>query len=121
MAIDFKSLPDPKLRYDVMTNRFVLLEDYITPEITIPAGEFTDGASRPELVNLACKQYDRSLPACLIHDYMYRNAIILPGYENNPKLGADELFGKNLKRVDFAEPKIDLMVNAVKIFGKGNY
>lgn len=120
-AQTFKDLPDPHLRYDVATNRFVLLKDYVTPEITVPAGQWTDGATRPDISAMLFERYDSGLPAYIVHDYMYRQATLLPGYEHNPKLGADELFEKNLRRLDFPEAKIAIMVTAVKVGGQGNY
>lgn len=114
MSIDFKALPDPILRFDVMTNHFVLVEDYVTPEITVPAGEYTDGCTRPELLNIFCKQYDRCLPAAIVHDHMYRYAI-------GTKEEADELFGKNLRRLEIPEAKVTAMVAAVKLGGEGSY
>lgn len=121
----YRDLPDPLLRYDQITNRFVLLEDLITPEITVPKGEYTDGASVPQLLSNIVKPYDRHLVACIVHDYMYRHAIVLPGYEHNPKLGADELFQVNLIRCSklfgFDLNLVGPMVAAVKEFGRGAY
>lgn len=121
----YNALPDPLMRYDQITNHFVLIQPYVTPELTVPAGEYTDGASRPEITNLVVARYDRHLAACIVHDYMYRHAIVLPGWEHNPKLGADTLFEKNLYRTaelyGFDVTIIPAMVAAVKTFGKGNY
>lgn len=112
-------LPSPQLRYDPFTNRFVLTQPYVTPEYTVPAGEYTDGATRPELASIAgIKQYDRHLPACIVHDWMYRNAI-------GTKQEADLLFEINLKRCNkqfgFNPELIPLMAAAVSLFGKGAY
>lgn len=112
-------LPSPKLRYDPFTNRFVLTEPYVTPEYTVPTGEYTDGATRPELATIVgVKQYDRHLPACIVHDWMYRNAI-------GTKQEADALFETNLircnKQFGFNPELIPLMVTAVTLFGKGAY
>lgn len=112
-------LPSPMLRYDPFTNRFVLIEAYVTPEYTIPEGEYTDGATRPELARIVgIKQYDRHLPACIVHDWMYRNAI------GDKKL-ADDLFEINLnrcaKQFGFNKHLIPEMVLAVRTFGKGAY
>lgn len=35
------------VRYDPYTNHFVLEEDFVTPEYTVPKGEYTDGATTP--------------------------------------------------------------------------
>lgn len=121
----YRDLPDPILRYDQITNRFVLLEDLVTPEITVPKGEYTDGASVPQVLANIVKPYDRHLVACIVHDYMYRHAIVLPGYEHDPKMGADELFQVNLIRCSnlfgFDLKMVSPMVAAVKEFGRGAY
>lgn len=117
------TVPDPfgrlVLRYDPYTNRFVLEEDFITPEHTIPKGEYTDGATRPELLNIVgVYRYDRHLPACIVHDWMYRNAI-------GTKKEADDLFEVNLQRCvthyGFNKCLVTPMVTAVRMFGKGAY
>lgn len=107
------------MRYDPITNRFVLTEPFVTPEYTIPAGEYTDGATRPlytELVGI--HDYDRHLYACVVHDWMYRHAI-------GTKEGADNLFELNLLRCHelfgFPYEKIAPMVAGVRLVGKGAY
>lgn len=112
-------LPSPMLRYDPFTNHFVLIEPYVTPEYTIPVGEYTDGATRPEIARIVgIKQYDRHLPACIVHDWMYRNAI-------GTKKEADDLFEVNLERCakqfGFRSDLIPEMVMAVRAFGEGAY
>jgi hypothetical protein len=112
-------LPDPVLRYDCGLDRFILLDDYVTPELTVPAGEYTDGASRPVIAELlGVKRYDRSLPACIVHDYMYREGL-------GSKKEADDLFAINLRRCrdQFSFPGllIEPMVIAVRLGGRGSY
>lgn len=108
------TLPDPLLRYDRATNRFVLIAEYVTPEIVVPVGEFTDGASRPEFVELYVSRYDRHLPACIVHDYMYRKAV-------GTKQEADKLFELNLIRCGIPSEKAYIMYRAVKLGGRGAY
>lgn len=121
----YADLPDPLLRYDQITNNFVLLQPLVTPEITVPAGDYTDGASRPEFADMFVKRYDRHFVPCIVHDYMYRHAIVLPGYEDDPKAGADALFEANLYRCSklygYPAEKIPAMVAGVKSFGRGAY
>ena len=123
--IRYVDLPDPVLRYDQITNRFVLLADLVTPEIVVPAGEYTDGASVPGILSNIVKPFDRHFIPCTVHDYMYRHAIVLPGYENDPKAGADALFEANLYRCSklygYPAEKIPAMVAGVKSFGRGAY
>lgn len=107
------------LRYDPITNHFVLVEDFVTPEYTVPKGEYTDGATRPEWAELiGVRDYDRHLYACVVHDWMYRHSIAT-------KKQADDLFETNLLRChelfSFPYELIDLMVAAVRIGGKGAY
>ncbi len=111
-------LPNPELKWICDMGVFVLTKDYVTPEITVPAGQTTDGASRPEWAAIFIEKYDKHLPACIVHDYMYRKAI-------KTKKEADDLFKVNLKRCveqfgldpDLVKP----MVTAVRMFGKGKY
>ena len=111
-------LPNPEMKWICDMGVFVLTKDYVTPEITVPAGQTTDGASRPEWTGVLIERYDRHLPACIVHDYMYRNAI-------GTKDQADELFELNLKRCantfGFNDTLIKPMVLAVKLFGVGAY
>lgn len=121
----YRDLPDPLLRYDQITNRFVLIEDLVTPEVLVPKGEYTDGASVPQIISNIVKPFDRHLVPCIVHDYMYRHAIVLPGYEHDPKRGADDLFEINLIRCSklfgFDSAQVGPMVAAVKEFGRGAY
>lgn len=112
-------LPWPKLEYNPVKNLWFLLEDYVTPEYTIPKGEFTDGATLPAFVEIAgFHRFDRHLPACIVHDWMYRNAIAT-------KAAADYIFEVNLwrchKLFGFDSDKIGLMVKAVREYGEGSY
>lgn len=112
-------LPSPKLEYDPSKNLWYLLEDYVTPEYTIPKGEFTDGATLPAFAEIAgFHRFDRHLPACIVHDWMYRNAIAT-------KAAADYIFEVNLWRCNklfgFDSDKIGLMVKAVREYGEGSY
>lgn len=117
--INHGQLGSPRLRYDPFTNRFVLIEPYVTPEYTVPVDTHTDGASRPEFAEIiGVKRYDRHLPACIVHDWMYANAI-------GTKKEADDLFEVNLRRCHvlfgFEEHLIAPMVAAVRLGGKGSY
>lgn len=111
-------LPAPKLMWDCEMGLFVLTEDYVTPEITVPAWEVTDGATRPHWAALYLEKYDKHFPACIVHDYMYRHAI-------GTKKEADDLFELNLhrcaKHFGFDEDKIFPMVLAVRAGGQGAY
>lgn len=105
--------------YGCGSDRFILLDDYVTPELTVPAGEYTDDASRPAIAELlGVKRYDRSLPACIVHGYMFRQGIA-------SKKEADDLFAMNLRRCrdQFSFPGllIQPMVIAVRIGGRGSY
>lgn len=107
------------MRWDPFTAKFVLDEPFLTPEYVIPTGTATDGASRPEFAELlGVKRYDRSLYACVVHDWMYANAIAT-------KKQADDLFELNLIRCHelygFPYELIAPMVAAVRIGGKGAY
>lgn len=107
------------VRWDPFTSKFVLEEDFVSPEYTVPKGFATDGATRPAFSELfGVHQYDRSLYACVVHDWMYVHAV-------ESKKAADDLFELNLERCSklygFPEELINPMVMAVRVGGKGAY
>lgn len=118
MQKDGVILPDPILRYNMAVGEFVLVEDYHTPEYIVPKGTYTDGATVPDLLEIFVNKFDKHLPAAIVHDWMYKNAI-------GTKEQADDLFERNLWRCHYAygfdKSKIAPMVTAVRCFGKGNY
>lgn len=110
-------LPAPKLSYDPFHNRFMLIEDYVTPEHTVPAGEYVYGAKRPELAGIeGIKQYDRHLPAFIVLGWMYSNGI-------ETKIEADKLFEINMHRCSkvfgFSPDMVDIIVLSVRFAGRG--
>lgn len=112
-------LPFPKLEYRPTEDLWYLLEDYVTPEYTVPAGEYTDGCSRPEWAEIfGIKRFDRHLPACIVHDWMYHHGIAT-------RDAADDLLELNLIRCHelfgFDYDLISPMVTAVRIGGAGSY
>ena len=118
MERDGVILPDPILHYNMAVGEFVLVEDYITPEYTVPKGTYTDGATVPDALEVYVNKFDKHLPAAIVHDWMYNNAI-------GTKKMADDLFEKNLWRCHYAygfdKAKIPAMVAAVRYFGRGKY
>lgn len=105
---------DVPLVYNIDFNCFYLIEDYSTPELTIPAGVSTDGASVPRLLQNLFPRYDKYLPACLVHDYMYGSGL-------HTKKEADDLFKNNLKRLGISTPIRWCMYWSVRLFGGSHY
>jgi hypothetical protein len=113
MAPAYK-LPDIALRYNSTDNNFTLTSVYVTPEVQVPAGETTDGASVPFWARWAFPRYDKYLPACVVHDYMYGTGLV-------SRKKADFLFKKNLKRCGLHTVQWWLMFWAVRIGGASHY
>lgn len=111
-------LPFPQLQYRMDLRLFQLTADFVTPEYTVPEGNFTDGATVPDILEPYVNKFDRHLPAAIVHDWMYTHGI-------GTKKEADDLFERNLWRCHYAygfpADKIAPMVLAVRKFGKGNF
>ena len=60
---------DPVVKYRIDLDRFELLEDYESPEQTVPAHYLTDGATVPRIFQSFVPKYGRYFPAAIIHDY----------------------------------------------------
>lgn len=105
---------DIPLVYNVKDNDFVLTENYTTPELTVPMGVNTDGASVPRILQNVFPRYDKYLPACIVHDYMYGSGLYT-------KKQADDLFKKNLKRLGLSAWFWWPMYWSVRLFGASHY
>lgn len=109
-------LPDPKVQYLNNRDRFMLLEDYVTPEVTVPKGMITDGATVPRIFWSLFPPYYKYFPAAIVHDYMYLLAIRGIG----DKKDADELFKLNMQRCGCTTKYWAPMYGFVKVFGRPN-
>lgn len=107
-------LPNPQVEYLPEANRWRLLMPLVTPEITIPAGFETDGATVPRFLWSLFPPTYRFFTAAIVHDYMYEQAI-------DSKAEADALFTTNLHRLGLSRCYILPMSWAVRRFGRGNY
>lgn len=110
----FTFLP-PDVRYLPRENVFQLLTDYRTPEVTVPAGFKTNGASTPRILQNLFPMVHRYFPACIIHDYMYSGAL------GNTKKEADDLLSLNMQRLEISNWYRYPMVTAVRLFGKSKF
>lgn len=108
-------LPPPDVRYLTSENRFVLLSDYRTPEVIVPCGFKTDGASVPRILQNIFPVVYKYFPACIVHDYMYSGILA------NTKKQADDLFNVNLQRLKISSWYRIPMVAAVRLFGGPNF
>lgn len=107
------TLPNPELRYLIHSDEYETLQQYGTPEIVVPVGFVTDGNSAPWWIRWLFPRYDRSLPACIVHDYCYEGVM--------GKVAADKLLRKNMKRLGFPHWKATLMYLGVRIGGHSRY
>ena len=108
----------PQLQYRMDVRLFQLTEDFVTPEYTVPKGNFTDGATLPDILETYVNKFDMHLPGVIVHDWMYSLGI-------GTKEEADDIFERNLWRCHYAygfpAEKIEPMMVAVRTFGKGNF
>lgn len=105
----------PDVRYLPRENVFQLLTDYRTPEVTVPAGFKTNGASTPRILQNLFPMVHRYFPACIIHDYMYSGEL------GNTKEQADDLLDLNMRRLEISAWYRVPMVAAVRLFGGSNF
>lgn len=107
-------LPDVPLKYVNKLDRFMLTEDYVTPEIIVPKGLITDGGTIPRFLWSLFPPYYKYLPACIVHDYMYLLAVRGVG----TKAAADALFKENIKRCGCGMRYWLPMYWFVRVFGR---
>lgn len=106
---------DIDLKYLVNRDMFMLLDDYYTPEVTVPKGFITDGASSGRWLQSFFPSYYKYFPAAVVHDYMYGSGLF-------DKKEADRLFRKNMKeRLGLSWRYYIPMYLAVKWFGASHY
>ena len=105
-------LPDQlRMEYLVDPDKFRLLEPLVTPEVTVPKGFITDGATVPRLFQNLVPSFGRYLPAVIIHDYMCV-------YDTSfPVEKARAVFKTNLKRCGVSNKYLYAMYYSVVWFG----
>lgn len=84
------SFTDIPLDYVITEDKFRFREDYPTPEVTVPKGLVTDGASVPRWLQGLYPAYYKYFPAAAVHDYMYGSGL----YERKE---CDNLFRDNMR------------------------
>jgi hypothetical protein len=87
--VDFE-FPDMPTKYLIKEDQFQFTEAYPTPEVTIPEGLITDGASVPRWLQGFYPAYYKYFPAAAVHDYMYGSGL----YERKD---CDRLFRDNMR------------------------
>lgn len=109
------SFPDVPLLYLVNRDCFQLTEDYPSPEVTVPKGLITDGASAPRWLQALFPAYYKYFPAAMVHDYMYGSGLF-------EKSVCDDLFRDNMRyRLGLSWRYWLPMYWAVRLFGAGHY
>jgi Protein of unknown function (DUF1353) len=112
---DIFEFKNPKVEYLYKENKFVLLEDYYTPECIVPKGFKTNGASTGRVLQTFYPSYYKYFPAVIVHDYMYETGCKTKEY-------ADLLFQYNIKvRLKMSVYYYGPMYQAVKFFGGSHY
>ena len=106
---------NPKVEFMLGTDSIKLLEPIVTPEVTVPAGFISDGASVPRLVEGLVARFDRYLPAYIVHDFCYSKTTPVR------RDVADAILNVNLKRLGMDKAKREAITIAVKQFGDSHY
>ena len=101
------------MTYVTELNKFRLLEPLYTPEVIVPVGFVTDGASVPRIFQNLVPSYHRYLLACVVHDYMCENRDAFPVSEIR------RVFKLNLKRSGVSQVYRNVLYYATKWFGPG--
>ena len=83
-------------------------------EVAIPPGFVTDLASVPRPLWWFISPAGKHSQACVVHDYLYDNAI-------GTKKQADEIFFEALKELGVPRVRAWVMYLGVKLFGRGAY
>lgn len=102
------------LEWEILSSFSYYKEDDHNDIITVPKGFITDFATIPRLFWTIFPPHDIYVKAAVIHDYLYANAI-------GTKKEADLLFKEMLKVCGVPSWKIQLMYQAVRLFGKGSF
>ncbi|QDJ97153.1 tail assembly chaperone [Aeromonas phage D3] len=105
----------PKVEFDYTNGTMVLLEDYVTPECTVPKGFRSNGASTGRALQSFYPSFHTYLPAALVHDYMYATGMW-------SREEADKLFKYNMEvRLKLSWRYYQLMYVAVRVGGESHY
>lgn len=107
--------PNIKVEFILGTDTVRLLEPISTPEVVVPAGFISDGASVPGAVDGIVHRYDRFLPAYIVHDYCY--SVDSPVRRDV----ADSILHVNLLRLGMDDVKAQMITLAVKQFGESHF
>lgn len=113
---DIFEFHNPKVEFLYKENLFILLEDFYTPECTVPKGFKMNGASSGRILQTLYPSYYTYFPAAIVHDYMY-------SLESNfTKEYADKLLRYNIEhRLKMSGRYFIPMFYAVKWFGGSHY
>lgn len=107
--------PDMPLQYLPNEEMFQFTDVYVTPEVTIPKGFKTDGASSGRWLQSLYPSFYKYFPAAAVHDWMY-------GSGEYSKAEADNLLRDNIRyRLGMSWRYWQLMYWAVHFFGGSHY
>ena len=109
-------LPDQlRMEYLVDLDKFRLLEPLVTPEVTVPKGFITDGATVPRIFQNLVPKYHRYLMACIVHDYMCVHRLVYSTKEIRRVLKI------NLERSKISPAYRWTIYYSTKFFGPGSF
>lgn len=106
-------LPNLQLEYLNEDKKFMVLQEYVTPEVIVGKDFVTSGSSAPWFAKFIFPRYDKVLVASVVHDWSYG------GYMS--RLNADRLFKKNLRRSGFGPVRSFVLYLMVRIGGGAHY
>ncbi len=104
------------VQYLLNRDQFQFTEDYPTPEVTVPKGFITDGASVPRWLQALYPSYYKYFPAAAVHDYLYGSGMGMSRKE------CDQLFRDNMKyRLKLSWRYYLIMYWAVRVGGRSHF
>lgn len=89
--------------------------------VTVPAGFITDGASVPRCLWAAIPPFGRHFNAAVVHDALYRGAVLMGDGKKFPKCICDTFFMEIMQRDEVPLARRIAMYEAVKTLGYSSY
>ena len=107
--------PDLPTKFLIKKDMLQFTEQYVTPEVTIPEGFITDGASTPRWLQNLYPPFYKYTAAAVVHDYLY-------GTGEWKREECDKLFRDIMRhRLGLSFRYWLLMYIAVRLGGKSHY
>lgn len=107
-------LPNPVISPGDHPDRWVLVDNYVLSDVTIPAGYVTDLATIPRIPGIYAYFKGRARRSAILHDWQYDNRLV-------PRSDADRMFYANMRLEGVIPSAAVLMYVAVRLAGWYKY